>query len=49
MTPANLKKRVYRKEYAKELLNIAAGDLDSAMELSQAKTGRPENIIFLVQ
>jgi hypothetical protein len=44
MTPPNLKKRIYKKEYAKELLKIAAGDLDSAVELSQAKTGRPENI-----
>jgi hypothetical protein len=49
MTPPNLKKRIYKKEYAKELLKIAAGDLDSAVELSQAKSGRPENIIFLVQ
>jgi len=49
MTPPNLKKRIYKKEYAKELLKIAAGDLDSALALSQAKTGRPENIIFLVQ
>jgi|GEM_PF-5155203 hypothetical protein len=46
MTPPNLKKRIYKKEYAKELLKIAAGDLESAVELSQAKTGRPENIIF---
>ena len=49
MTPPNLKKRIFKKEYAKELLKIAAGDLDSAVELSQAKTGRPENIVFLVQ
>jgi HEPN domain-containing protein len=49
MNPPNLKKRIYKKEYAQELLKIAAGDLDSSLELSQAKTGRPENIIFLVQ
>lgn len=49
MTPGNLKKRLYKKEYSKELLKIAAGDLDSAVALSQAKSGRPENIIFLVQ
>lgn len=49
MTPPNLKKRLYKKEYSKELLKIAAGDLDSATALSQAKSGRPENIIFLVQ
>jgi HEPN domain-containing protein len=49
MTPTNFKKRLYKKEYAKELFKIAAGDLDSAAELSKARTGRPENIIFLVQ
>jgi hypothetical protein len=49
MNSPNLKKRIYKKEYAQELLKIAAGDLDSSLELSQAKTGRPENIIFLVQ
>lgn len=49
MTPPNLKKRLYKKEYSKELLKIAAGDLDSAVALSKAKSGRPENIIFLVQ
>ena len=49
MTPPNLRKRLYKKEYAKELLKIAAGDLDSAVALSNANSGRPENIIFLVQ
>lgn len=49
MTPPNLKKRLYKKEYAKELLKIASGDLDSAVALSKVKAGRPENIIFLVQ
>lgn len=49
MTPPNLKKRLYKKEYSKELLKIASGDLDSAVALSKAKAGRPENIIFLVQ
>ncbi len=49
MTSANLKKRLYKKEYAKELLKIASGDLDSAVALSKANSGRPENIIFLVQ
>jgi HEPN domain-containing protein len=49
MTPPNLKKRIYKKEYAHELLKIAAGDLDSAEALSKAKSGRPENIVFMVQ
>ncbi len=49
MTPPNLKKRLYKKEYSKELLNIASGDLDSALALSKVNSGRPENIIFLVQ
>lgn len=49
MTPPNLKKRLYKKEYAKELLKIAAGDFDSAVALSIATSGRPENVIFLVQ
>jgi HEPN domain-containing protein len=45
----NLQKRLFKKEYAKELLKIASGDLDSALELSKAKSGRPENIVFLAQ
>ena len=49
MTPQNLKKRLYNKEYAYELFNIASGDLDSAIALSKANSGRPENIIFLDQ
>ncbi|PWU17893.1 MAG: hypothetical protein C5B49_08085 [Bdellovibrio sp.] len=48
MTPI-YKKFLFKKEYAKELLKIAEGDLDSAMELSKAKSGRRENIIFLAQ
>jgi HEPN domain-containing protein len=49
MTPPNLKKRLYKKEYARELLKIASGDLDSAVALSKASSGRPENIVFLAQ
>lgn len=45
----NLKKQLFPKEYTKELLRIAQGDLDSAVELSNAKSGRPENVIFMVQ
>jgi len=45
----NLKKQLFPKEYARELLRIAKGDLESAAELSLAKTGRPENIVFLAQ
>ncbi|MBK9039595.1 MAG: HEPN domain-containing protein [Bdellovibrionales bacterium] len=45
----NLKKQLFPKEYARELLTIAKGDLESAVGLSQIKTGRPENIVFIVQ
>lgn len=48
MTP-NLKKRLFKKEYARELLKIASGDLDSAVALSRASKGRPENVVFLAQ
>lgn len=43
----NLKKQLFPQKYSKELLKIAKGDLDSAVALSTANTGRPENIIFL--
>jgi len=46
MTP---KKILYKKEYAKELLRIAKGDLESAEKLFAAKGGRPENVCFLAQ
>lgn len=49
MTPPHHKKRLYKKEYSKELISIAAGDMDSAIVLSKANLGRPENIVFLVQ
>ena len=42
MTPK--KERLFRMEYAQELLRIAAGDLDSAKVLSEGNKGRPENI-----
>lgn len=45
----NYQKRLFPKEYAKELLKIAKGDLDSAVGLSTLNTGRPENIVFLTQ
>jgi HEPN domain-containing protein len=45
----NFKKQLFPKEYARELLKIAQGDLDSAVGLSQVNAGRPENIIFLSQ
>ncbi len=41
MTPP--KKRLYKKEYAQELIRIARADLQSASVLAQAKnSGRPE-------
>jgi HEPN domain-containing protein len=45
----NFKKQLFPQKYSKELLIIAKGDLDSAVALSTATTGRPENIIFLAQ
>lgn len=46
----NYKKQLFPKEYAKELLQIAAGDLASAKTLFKANEGgRPENIIFIAQ
>lgn len=45
----NYKKQLFPKEYSKELLKIAQGDLESAVGLSKLNTGRPENIIFLAQ
>lgn len=45
----NFKKQLFPREYANELLKIAQGDLDSAVGLSKANTGRPENIVFLAQ
>lgn len=44
------KKKLFKKEYAKELLRIAKGDLESAKLLSKhISSGRPENIVFLAQ
>ena len=45
----NLKKQLFPKEYTKELLRISQGDLESAVALSNAKSGRPENIVFMAQ
>ncbi len=46
----NLKKQLFQKKYAKELLRIADGDLASAKTLSKVSDGgRPENIVFLAQ
>ena len=52
MSPQD-QERLYKKEYARELLAIAKEDLESAQLLAQATTttamGRKENVIFLVQ
>lgn len=42
-------KHLFKKEYAKELLRIAKGDLESAQELAKASAGRLENVVFLAQ
>ena len=39
--------RHYKPEYAKDLLAIAAGDLDSARILAASDKGRRENVCFL--
>ena len=38
--------RIFKPEYALELLRIAESDLDSANVLFQAKKGRLENVLF---
>jgi len=48
MSPKN-QERLFKKEYAKELCEIASGDLESAKGLLEISKGRPENICFLVQ
>ncbi len=49
MIPPNLKKRLFKKEYSMELLKIALGDLESSEILFSAKSGRPENVVFMAQ
>jgi HEPN domain-containing protein len=44
MTPK--RERVFRKTYARELIGIAEGDLESAKALLAANRGRPENICY---
>ncbi len=41
--------KLYKPEYAAELLSIASGDLASARGLYKIDEGRRENIAFLVQ
>lgn len=40
------RERVFRKTYARELIGIAEGDLESAKALLAASRGRPENICY---
>lgn len=44
MTPK--RERIFKKTYAKELIGIAEGDLESAKALLDANRGRPENICY---
>lgn len=46
MTPSSKK---FTKEYAKELLSIAGGDLRTAKVLIDHPLGRPENTFFVIQ
>lgn len=48
MTPSSQEK-LYRKEYARELLNIAEGDLAYAKGLFKIKEGRIENVCYHAQ
>lgn len=41
--------RLFDKDYARTLLEIAAEDLDSARGLHQSGMGRKENIVYLAQ
>ena len=43
------KDQLFKQEYAKELLKIAKGDLETTEVLLAAKKGRPENICFYAQ
>jgi HEPN domain-containing protein len=43
------KDKLFHKDYAKELLNIAKGDFESAEILASASKGRKENICFTAQ
>ena len=44
------KKRLFKREYAQELLQIAQGDYRSAEALAKVKEpGNLENIVFLCQ
>lgn len=47
--PPKTGERLFDKEYAKTLLDIAKEDLDSARGLHQSGRGRKENVVFLVQ
>jgi len=41
------KEQTFKKTYAKELLAIAFGDLESAKGLQSSNRGRPENVCYL--
>lgn len=41
--------RLFKKEYAKELLNLAYSDLETASVLEKANLPRKENILFHAQ
>lgn len=43
------KSKKFNPAYAKSLLKIAEGDLESAKILAKSKKGRPENIFFIAQ
>lgn len=44
MTPK--RERIFKKVYARELVGIAEGDLESAKALADINRGRPENICY---
>jgi len=44
MTPK--RERIFKKSYARELVGIAEGDLESAKALAEANRGRPENVCY---
>ena len=44
-----IQKRLFKKSYAKQLVNIAEGDLDAASVLLSGQTKRLENVLYMAE
>ena len=44
-----IQKRLFKKGYAKQLMNIAEGDLDAARVLLAGQTKRLENVFYMAE